>query len=333
MFKARKNRHKPEIIIFKEKDMRKIKTAALVLLVLLLMGTMVFTGCNRGGGKASKPTFALCISHVTNAFTKTVADTMTAAAAASGADLIINEASNDISKQVSQIESVVNQKVNVIIIEPVSTNGVIPAIEAAEKAGIRVVVFNQQISDPSKATTFVGVSNDTLGKLEMDRAIKDLGGKGNIAILLGPLGSEAQIGRSKGYSDALAGYPDIKVVFEETGEWTTENGLRLAENWLQTGIKIDAFVCQNDGMALGAVKAVEDKGLSGKVKIYGLDAVPDALKAVKEGRLTITVSQETERQSEKAVEMAMKLYKGETVDKINLVEGGVIDINNVDNYL
>jgi ribose transport system substrate-binding protein/inositol transport system substrate-binding protein len=218
-------------------------------------------------------------------------------------------------------------------VEPVSTNGVIPAIEAAERAGIPVIVFNQQISDPSKATTFVGVSNDILGAIEMQRAADDLGGKGNIAILLGPRGSEGQLGRSKGYADVLTKYPNIKVVFEETGEWTTENGLRLAENWLQTGTQIDAFVSQNDNMALGAVKAVEDKGLSGQVKIYGLDAVPDALKAVKEGRLTISVSQETESQSQKAIDVAMKLFRGETVDKQNLVDGGVIDASNVDRYL
>jgi ribose transport system substrate-binding protein/inositol transport system substrate-binding protein len=312
--------------------MKKNRSGILILTAVVVLGAAL-TGCNRGKGASSKPAFALCISHMSNAFTKTVAESMTAAAQEAGADLIVTEASNDISKQVSQIESAVNQKVNVIIVEPVSTNGVIPAIEAAEKAGVKVVVFNQQLSDPSRATTFVGVSNDTLGALEMKRAVEDLGGKGNIAILLGPLGSEAQLGRSKGYSDVLAAYPDIKVVFEETAEWTTENGLRLAENWLQTGTQIDAFVSQNDNMALGAVKAVEDKGLSGKVKVYGLDAVPDALKAVKEGRLTISVSQETEKQSRKAVETAMKLYKGETVDKINLVEGGVIDINNVDSYL
>jgi len=313
--------------------MRKIKTMTLGLLVLLLAGTVLLTGCNRKKEEDSKPTFALLISHMTNAFTSTVANSMTAAANTVGADLIINEASKDISRQASQAESVVNQRVDVIIIEPVSTHGVLPAIEAAEKAGVRVIVFNQQISNPSVASAFVGVSNDVLGKLQMDRAIRDLGGTGNIAILLGPLGSEAQIGRSRGYAEALAGYPNINVVFEETGEWTTENGLRLSENWLQTGIKIDAFVCQNDGMALGAVKAVEDRGLSGQVKIYGLDAVPDALRAVKEGRLTATVSQETEEQSRIAVELAMRLFRGESVDKINIVEGGVIDISNVDNYL
>jgi ribose transport system substrate-binding protein/inositol transport system substrate-binding protein len=147
------------------------------------------------------------------------------------------------------------------------------------------------------------------------------------------MGSDGQLGRSKGYSDVIAQNPNVKVVFEETANWTTEEALRLVENWLQTGTKIDAIVCQNDGMALGAVKAVEDKGLSGQIKVYGLDAVPDALKAVKEGRLEVSVSQATERQSQMAIDIAMKLYRGETVPAENLVEGEVIDKTNVDKYL
>jgi ribose transport system substrate-binding protein/inositol transport system substrate-binding protein len=311
-----------------------MKKIALVFSVLALMGVnSAVYGAGRGEGRSGKPVFMLCISHMTNAFTKTVADSMSAAAKEAGAELIINEGGNDISKQISQMESGINQKVNVIIVEPVSVNGVIPAIEAAERAGIPVVVFNQKISDPSKATTFVGVSNDTLGAIEMKRAVQDLGGRGNIAVLLGPNGSDGQLGRSKGYADVLAQNPNVKIVFQETANWTTEEALRLAENWLQTGTQIDAFVCQNDGMALGAVKAIEDKGLSGKIKVYGLDAVPDALKAVKEGRLTVSVSQETESQSRKAIEIAMKLYRGEKVPAENLVEGGVIDSSNVDKYL
>jgi ribose transport system substrate-binding protein/inositol transport system substrate-binding protein len=309
-----------------------MKKIALFLLVLVLLGATVY-GAGRSQSSGGKPVFMLCISHMTNAFTTTVAKSMGDAAKAAGADLIINEGGNDISKQISQIESGINQKVNAIIIEPVSVSGVIPAVDAAMKAGIPVIIFNQRISDPSKATTFVGVSNDTLGALEMRRAVQDLGGKGNVALLLGPMGSDGQLGRSKGYADVIAQNPNVNVVFEETANWTTEEALKLVENWLQTGTQIDAIVCQNDGMALGAVKAVEDKGLSGNIKVYGLDAVPDALKAVKEGRLEVSVSQATERQSQMAIDIAMKLYKGETVPVENLVEGEVIDKANVDKHL
>ncbi|GMO17008.1 MAG: hypothetical protein Pg6A_03210 [Termitinemataceae bacterium] len=303
-----------------------------VVVSVFAMFSLLFAACSRSK-KPDKPVFMLCISHMTNAFTKTVADSMSAAAASAGAELIINEAGNDIGKQVGQIESGVNQKVNAIIVEPVNVSGVIPAIEAAEKAGVPVIVFNQRISDGSKAHAFVGVSNETLGFMEMKSAAEAIGGSGNIAILLGPLGSDGQLGRSAGYEKALAEYPDIKVAFQETGNWTAEEGLKLAENWLQTGQTLAAIVSQNDGMALGAVKAVEDKGLSGTVKVYGLDAVPDALKAVQAGRLTATVSQATERQSQKAIEVAMALYNKQDVPAENLVEGAVIDKNNVSEFI
>jgi ribose transport system substrate-binding protein/inositol transport system substrate-binding protein len=126
--------------------MRKITA----LLLMVLLGTAVYGSGRSQGSGSGKPVFTLCISHMTNAFTTTVANSMGAAAKAAGAELIINEGGNDISRQISQIESAVNQKVNAIIIEPVSVNGVIPAVEAARKAGIPVVIFNQKISDPSR---------------------------------------------------------------------------------------------------------------------------------------------------------------------------------------
>ncbi|MEA4894995.1 MAG: sugar ABC transporter substrate-binding protein [Oscillospiraceae bacterium] len=279
------------------------------------------------------PNFVFCISHMDNDWAVTASDSMTAAAKAAGANLTVNEAGQDINTQVSQIESAINQKADCIIIEPVSADGVLPAVEEASAAGIPVIIFNQNISDPTKATAFVGVSNEDLGYMQMKRACDDIGGKGNVAILTGPVGSEGELGRSAGYKKALAEYPDVKEVFNDDGQWTTENGLKFAENWLQTGTDINAFVCQNDNMAMGCVKAIEDKNLSGQIKVYGLDAVKDALQAVKDGRLTATVSQSTEQQSQNAIDAAMKLFKGEKVDSEILAQGTIIDSANVDQYL
>lgn len=279
--------------------------------------------------KTAQITF--CISHMSNAFTVDAANAMQAAADAAGAKLTVVEAGKDINKQVSQIEMAVNTS-DVIIIEPVSTDGVLAAVSAAMDAGVPVVIFNQAISDPDRAASFAGVSNADLGYMQMKRAIADMGGSGNVALLLGPLGSDGQLGRSEGYERAIAETNGaVKVVFEETANWTTEEALVLAENWLQTGTEINAFVAQNDGMAMGAVKACEDKNLD--IKCYGLDATEDALKAVKEGRLEVSVSQNTAAQAQAAVDTAMKLFNGEQVEKQTLAEGLVIDINNVDEYL
>ncbi len=309
----------------------------LAMLVSLVMAVGVFTGCSssstEASTEASEAHIFFCISHMTNDFTVTAAESMEAAAIAAGAKITVNEGDNDINTQISQIESAITQGASAIIIEPVSTEGVLPAVDKAMEAGIPVVIFNQNISDPSRASCFVGVSNADIGYMEMQRACEDLGGKGNIAVLTGPIGSDGEMGRSEGYERALAEYPDVQIVFSDDGEWTTENGLKFAENWLQTGTEINAFVCQNDSMAMGAVKAVEDKNLQDTIKVYGVDAVADAVQAVADGRLEITVSQATERQAQSSVDAAMQLIAGETVDSEILVEALIIDASNADEYV
>ena len=306
-------------------------------ILLALVMVLAIVGCSSDKEETpdngAQPTAYFCISHMSNAWAVNASETMEAAAKEAGVALTVVSADQDINKQVSQIEMAVNAKVTAIIIEPVSAEGVLAAVEAAEAAGIPCIIFNQNISDPSKATSFVGVSNADMGYMEMKRACEDMGGKGNVAILLGPRGSEGQLGRSEGYTKALAEYPDVKVVFEEEAAWTTEDALKLAENWLSTGTEINAFVCQNDNMALGAIKAVEDIGKQGEIKAYGVDAVDDAVKAIKEGRLAISVDQATGSQSKAAIDCVVKLSKGEKLDAQYLVEAVVIDSTNVDQYL
>jgi ribose transport system substrate-binding protein/inositol transport system substrate-binding protein len=122
-------------------------------------------------------------------------------------------------------------------------------------------------------------------------------------------------------------------VFEQTANWKTDEALKLVENWLQTGTEINAIVANNDGMALGALKAVEDAKLLDKIKIYGLDATPDALAAVKDGRLAATVSQSTTAQGKTAMETVVKLANGEKVEPEILVSFTLIDSNNIGDYV
>jgi ABC-type sugar transport system substrate-binding protein len=308
-----------------------------IVIAALLVIAAIFSGCNRNDKKSSdtekKPVFMFCAEHMSNSFHKEVVEHMKKAAADAGAELIINDASFDINRQISQIESGINQKVDVLFVEPVSMNGVMPAVEAAMKAGIPVISAIAQIADISKASASVGFNDEALGLMEMERTAKDLNGKGNIALIVGSYGSEAQINRSVGYKKVLDNYPDIEVVFEDAGDWSTDKGLKLAENWLQTGVKIDAFVAQDDPMAMGAVKAVADKGLTGTVKTYAINAVPDTIKAIKEGSLTMALYLDLAALSQEIINVAMQLYNGESVEKLHYIDGSVLDSSNVDQYL
>jgi inositol transport system substrate-binding protein len=300
------------------------------IVVLIIVLTFV-VGCT---GETAKPTkYGLFMSHMTNAFTIEMSDAVKGKAKDLGLDLTVYDGGQDAAKQASQLESAVTTGLACAVIEPVSVDGLVPAIESAGKAGVPVVVVNQAISKPEAAKSFVGVSNVEGGKLEMKTAAEALGGKGNVAFLLGPMGSDAEVGRTDGYKEVLKDYPDIKVVFEQTANWDTDQALTLVENWLQTGTQIDAIVANNDGMALGALKAVEDAKMLDKIKIYGLDATPDALAAVKDGKLAATISQGTTAQGQKAMETCAALAKGEKVDAQILLPFILITKDNVDQFI
>jgi inositol transport system substrate-binding protein len=303
-----------------------------VLIIVLLIFAMLLASCASAGPEEDLP-YAFFISHQTNAFTNELTASVKAKADELGVVVNVYDGEKDVAKQVSQIETAVTQGVAGIVIEPVSVDGVVPALAAAKEAGIPVVVVNQKISDPSAADSFVGVVNFDGGVLQMQTAADDIGGSGNVAFLLGPLGSDAQIGRTEGYYKVLESYPDIEVVFEQTANWTTDEALALTENWLQTGTELNAIVANNDGMALGALKAVEDAQMLDSIKVYGLDATPDALAAVKDGTLTATISQNTSVQGATAMETAYKLAQGEEVQAEILVDFVLITKDNVDDFL
>jgi len=304
-----------------------MKKRGIVAAFCLALALLLLNGCQKK--KAAADGYALFMTHMSNAFTIELSDAVKEEAARQNVTLTVNDAGQDVAKQISQIETTINRGVKGIVIEPVSVDGIMPAVDAAKKAGVTVVIVNQQIADPSAADCYVGVSNEDGGEMEMNLAVKDINGKGNIALLLGPMGSDAQIGRSAGYKKALASYPDIKVVFESSAEWDTARALSMVENWLQAGKGISAIVSQNDGMAMGALKAVQDAGLQDKIFVYGLDATPDALASVKEGGLRATVSQSTAAQGREALKACVEIANGKKLPAEILVDFTLITSENI----
>ena len=299
-------------------------------LAVAALATLAWSSPASAAGKK----YALLMSHMSNAFTIEMSGAVQKRAKELKADLTVFDASQDVAKQISQIESAAAQGYAAILIEPVSVDGVVPAIAAAKKAGVVVVTVNQKIAKQEAADAYVGANPVEGGELEMETAAKALGGKGNVAFLLGPMGSDAQLGRTKGYENVIkAKYPGIKVVYQQTANWRTDEALKLVENWLQTGQKIDAVVANNDGMALGALKAVEDARLAKQVKVYGLDATPDALQAVADGRLAATISQSTSDQGRVGMETAHKIVNGEKVPAEVIVKHTLITKENVAEHI
>jgi len=268
----------------------------------------------------SDETIALFMTHMSNEFTITLSGAVEAEVEARGYKYSVYDAGQDVATQVDQIEQAITLGVKGIIIEPVSVDGVVPAVRAAKEEGVAVVIVNQKISDPSAADCYVGADAATTGEILMKKAAEDIGGKGNVAFLLGPMGSDGQVGRSEGFENVLKDYPDINVVFQDTAEWQTEPALTITENWLNSGKEIDAIVSQNDGMAVGAAKAVADAKLDDRVKVYGIDATSEGLQAVLDGKLAATVSQGTEDQGKLSADACADLLEGIEVKAETIVD-------------
>ncbi len=306
--------------------MKKARMLLLVALILIMNVGVV--------SAADEPVYGLFMSHMTNAFTMEMSTAVQTKADELGVKLTVYDGGKDPAKQINQMETAISQGIAAIIVEPASVDGIIPAVKAAREAGIPVVILNQKITDQSIASTFVGVSNVDGGKMEMSAAVADIGGEGKVALLLGPMGSDAQIGRSEGYQAIIdESKGKVEVVYELTANWTTDEALAVVETWLSSGKEINAIVAQNDGMAMGALKAVEDAKMEDKILVYGLDATDEALAAVKDGRLKATVSQSTTLQGLKAMEAAVDLVNGKEVAPEILVEFTLITKDNVDEFL
>ena len=207
-----------------------------------------------------------------------------------------------------------------------------PCVNACKEAGIPIVVVNALVDNIDDATGYVGGDTIDSGRIETKYLSEQLEGKGKIVVIQGPLTHSAMFDRLQGMEEVLADYPDIEVVEMDTANWSREEALTLMENWLQSDIEIDAVLAQNDEMAIGALKAIQAAGLDDKIKVVGIDAIPDALALVESGELTCTVFQDAAGQGEGALDMAVKAARGEKVENEELIPYLLITQENVADF-
>lgn len=250
-----------------------------------------------------------------------------------GADVTVLDANNDAQKQISQIENLIAKKVDVILVAAVDADAIVPAIDMCKKANIPLVAVNMLINT-KEPYYYVGPNDVQAGEEEMQACIDAIGGKGNIVILQGPIGTSAQLQRSEGNKNVLKKYPSVKVLAEQPANWDRSQALTMTENWIQAfPNKIDGIVSHNDEMAMGALKATQAKGL--KLPITGVDAIKDGCQSIKNGTPFIaTVYQNADLEGSLGVKTAIQVAKGEKPAKEkNYIDMELMTKDNVDKLL
>jgi inositol transport system substrate-binding protein len=293
-------------------------------------GSGTSKGQTAGGPK--QPVIGVTLLNVSNEFIVMLQKAMDARAKELGVKLIINDAQRNAERQIQQAESFIAQKVDAIIVNPCEVEASSPAVDKALAAGIPVVNVNSETR--SAPTAFVGSRDEESAQIAMEFIAKRLNGKGNVVMMHGFMGQAAQIKREKGARDVLAKYPDLKLIADQTAEWDRAKAMSLMENWIQAhGEKLQAVFAQNDEMAMGALLALEQAKLKEKVIVVGVDAIADALQAVKAGRLDATVFQDAEGQGRGAVETAVKILRKEPYEKQVMIPFQLVTKENVGSFL
>jgi ribose transport system substrate-binding protein len=302
--------------------------------LVLAMGLM---GCSAGGTStagtpaAKKIRVGVTVYNMSSFITQGK-EGMESYAAANNVELLWNSANNDVATQATQVESLINQKVDAIIIVPVQADSLGPQLQAAKDAKIPVLAVNTTLKNEALITSAVLPDDVAAGAQEMQMMADKLGGKGNIVIIQGPLGSSPELDRTKGIESVLAKYPNIKVLAKDTANWARDEAVNKVKNWISSfGPQINGIVSENDDMGLGAVQALKEASV--KVPVVGIDGIQDGLAAVKSGDFIGSSLQHGRVEMAAGLAVALKVIKGEPVKKNYVYTMPPITPENVDQYV
>jgi inositol transport system substrate-binding protein len=242
-----------------------------------------------------------------------------------GVTLQVEDAQDDVAKQLDQINNFIASGVDAIIVNAVDTSATQAMSDAAAAANVPLVYVNREpvnvdtLPDNQAFVASNEADSGTLETQEVCRLLKEAGKtEANIYVMMGQLSNQAAVMRTKDVHDVIA-TPEcsfIKIIDEQTANWSRDEAQNLMTNWISSGTAYDAVVANNDEMALGAIQAMKASGVDMAAMIVGgVDATQDALAAMQAGDLDVTVFQDAAGQGSGSLDAALKLAKGEAVEQ------------------
>ena len=276
---------------------------------------------------AANGTIGLSVSTQNNPFFVTLVEGAKAAAQTLGVSLSVVDAGDDVAKQASDIEDLVSSNISVLIVNPVDSDGVTGAVQAAVSKGVKVISVDRAVNGVEIDCQIA--SDNVLGAELATQYIVDTLGEGvKVAELEGTPGASAAIDRSEGFHNIAD--EKLEVLVSQTANFDRTEGMSVMENMLQAHGDIQAVFAANDEMALGAAEAVAGSGKD--IMVVGFDATDDAIDAIKAGRMDATIAQQPALIGSTAVEQALKLINGEEIPESIPVEVTLVTAENADTY-
>lgn len=307
------------------------RVAAVSLSAIMTLGMLTGCGGNSssgsaqgGGSDSGSYKMGVVLKSLANPFYVTMQEAIEEKGKELGVEIVLQapEKETDTEKQMQIMENMITQQVDAIILTPNGSTELAPAVKKCNDAGIPVIVVDTRLDEAAmkenSATTvsFIGSDNYYGGQVaaeEMKKAI----GEGKVAVLEGVSGHESSVARVNGFNDKAKELGGLEIVASQPADWDQEKGYTVFQNILQANPEITGLFAANDMMALGAVKAIEDAGLSDQITVIGFDATDDAKEAIKAGRMLGSIAQSPADMGTTAVETAIEyLEKGSCEEDI-----------------
>ena len=309
-----------------------------------LMMTAALLGAFGAGAAGAETTIGITMTKFDDNFLTVLRNGMVEyAAGMDGVNVQVEDGRDDMARQLDQVNNFIASGVDAIVANPADTDATVAKTQAAEAAGIPLVYVNREpinVATLPSSQAFVGsdeVDSGTQQTKAVCQILKDMG-KGDgaeVVVLVGGLSHMAARVRTQDVHDVVA-TPEcsfMKVVEEQTANWSRDEANDLVTNWMSAGLQFDAVIANNDEMALGAIQALKATGVSMEEMIVaGIDATQDALAAMAAGDLDVTVFQNAAAQGEGALDAALALARGESVDSVIYVPFEPVLPENLENY-
>ncbi len=285
-----------------------------LLIITLAIGAIAFSGCSsRRGTDTGKVRIGYSTPALTNQFWNRVTEGIQKEGEAGGIDVIVADAQGDSGKQLSDIEDLVQKKVSAILISPWDTDTAASCLRKANRAGIPIIVVDIGTSGGEYAS-FIVSDNKEGGRMAGRYIAEKIGDSGKAVHIQCQLGARNAQLRGEGFEEIM-NEKGISIVAKQPADSRRDLGMSVMENILQKNPDVNAVFAQNDEMALGALRAIQTGGLEGKIMVVGFDGNNDAIDAIREGGMAASVGQQPEEMGRIAMQTAVKIINGETVDK------------------
>ncbi|MGG5462246.1 ribose ABC transporter substrate-binding protein RbsB [Clostridium sp. B9] len=284
---------------------KKIFSVGLMLMMLMTS----FIGC----GKDNKPKIGMVVSTLNNPFFVNMKDGAEKEAEKLGYDLVVLDSQNDPAKERANVEDLIQLGVVALLINPTDSDAVVKTVEVANQKNVPVITLDRQ-ANGGKITSHIASDNIKGGEMAaefVEDKFKDEKGPINVVEIQGIPGASATRDRGQGFHNIMDKDSKFNFVSVQAADFDRQKGLQVMENILQANPNVQVVFAHNDEMALGAVKAI--KAIGSKAMVIGFDGNDDAKDSISNDEMTATVAQQPDLIGALGVELANKIYHGESV--------------------